>query len=183
MKRTTYLMIWTVAAAALALSACSREADSITGPSAATDTRLTERQLTGAATEAPLAPDTVFVSVNANHSISIAFEDRADNEDGFVVYYIQIDTSAASPGYGPLQQMLLPAFEPNANEVHWVTADITGLESGYVYKVWVEAFNSAGAAQSARAIGGTKFDEEEEDDDRLIVQRERDVYRATADAT
>jgi len=297
MKRTTHLMIWTVAAAALTLSACSRENDSITGPSATAETRLVDRQLTAAEAVAPLAPDTVFVSVNATDMISIAFEDVADNEDGYIVHYIEIDTTAAnfhygphsemrlpafrptgsdlgwvtaeitglqdglvylvwveaynsagsnnskrgkggtkcdetpdiedllppraprqlfvsvnatdmisiafedvadneegfivyyhtidtsvaSPGYGPLQQMQLPAFDPAEGEMNWVTADILGLEDGCIFKVWVEAFNAAGSAQSARAVGGTKFDEEEDDD--LIVQRERDVYRAVVDAS
>lgn len=179
MSRNSHYLGVAVTVLAAMLSACSRSSNSPMGPSEVSESRLIKAVPEPACgQQLPKAPDTLYASVNSSNSISIMFEDLCHNEDGFWINYAKIDHRPESPRYGPRQQMHLDACDQDASGESWVSADITGLDSGFHYRVWVEAYNCAGSTRSAFALGDTQYREvkEEKKDDLLPPQAPDNLF-------
>ena len=119
---------------------------------------------------APLGPDTLFVSTNSATEISVAFVDRDENEDGFWLYYAKVDIRKESPRIHPRDSVHIAAHVLK-NGINVVTESITNVEAGFHYRVWVQAYNAAGASQPCLAMGSTQYQEERDD---LIVTNQRE---------
>ena len=125
---------------------------------------------------APVAPDTVLVSDAYESMLKVGFRKPDCEHDSLVVFYVMIDHRPESPGFGERQSLKLDASN-SRDWGTWITTNLTDVESGFNYKVWVEVYNGDQMARSNHSIGNTMI--EEEDDDR-VASRESSLEATPA---